>query len=138
MKKSIIVVIYLSFLTTICSHNYYYYYNGQKQYVYLDTSSITLITTNTFTNTLPSKLDFKNFTLTDDISKIYKFTDVVFNTPPTTKEYFRKINLLNQIADIIKANPNFKSNTGKKLGLSNFFYVKLQKKEDIDILHTIT
>lgn len=133
------LVLLLSCLASISisAQTYYYYYKGQKVFLELDVSKVTLITDNDFQESSIASMGFKNFVLTNDYQiQTYKFANIEFVKKLNINEYLQKLEVLNSNPRIIKANPNFKNSSGKNLGLSNYFYVKLKKEADIQALKT--
>ncbi len=53
------------------------------------------------------------------------------------KGYFDKLNRIKQINGVEVVSPFFKTNHTEKVGLSNYFYVKLRKEGDLEILRSI-
>ena len=121
------LVLLLSCLASISisAQTYYYYYKGQKVFLELDVSKVTLITDNDFQESSIASMGFKNFVLANDYQiQTYKFANIEFVKKSNINEYLQKLEVLNSNPRIIKANPNFKNSSGKNLGLSNYFYVK--------------
>lgn len=117
--------------------NYYYYYNGSKVYLNLDKTSITLITENNFQKNTINNFSFKSFELGNEPDNFsYKYAIAEYEQIPNDATYFQKLNSLNSNNEIIKANPNFTNSNGQKIGLSHYFYVKLNSSNDFSLLQT--
>lgn len=135
------IVLLLSCLVSISinSQAYYYYYKDKKVFLELDLSKATLITSNDFQkSSIVSRVGLKDFVLVNDYqTQIHKFANIEFIKQLNIRDYIEKMEVLNSNSKIIKANPNFKNSLGQNLGLSNYFYVKLKKENDVQILKTI-
>ena len=71
------------------------------------------------------------------IGQSNKYAKVEFQNTPTDIDYYQKINLLNSNPKIIKAQPNFFNSQGVKIGMSDYFYVKLNNISDYPILQNL-
>jgi hypothetical protein len=127
--------------------SYYYYYEGKKQYLTLHTGYAFLSIKE---QQLPDSIRQSNISaiaLRSDHSnkKQYQarngtsryYTELKFNENLSEEQY------LNLLTDIKRQNedavisPYFKTKTGDKIGLSNFFYVKLKEMNDTTLLRQI-
>ena len=136
-KIYISILIFLFSISAIYAQsNYYYYYKGQKVYLTLDKTNITLSTFEDFQKTSVSTLSLKDFNieLENTGGQSNKFAKVEFQNTPNDIEYFQKLSLLNSNPKIIKAQPNFFNPFGVKIAMSNYFYVKLKNLGDLTIL----
>lgn len=61
----------------------------------------------------------------------------VFNENRIGTSYGKEIKNLRTIQNVIMASPCFKDENGKRMGLSNNFYVKLKQETDLTLLHTL-
>lgn len=142
MKNKIYISIFICFFSIFsinAQSNYYYYYKGQKIYLTLDKSNITLNTLEDFQKSSVSTLNLKDFNIQAEntTGQIKKYASVEFQTMPTDIEYFQKIGALNNNPKIIKAQPNFKTTQNVKIGMSNYFYVTLKNASDLTLLQSI-
>lgn len=141
MKNKLYISISL-FLFSILGYaqsNYYYYYKGQKVYLILDKSNITLSTFEDFQKSSVSTLSLKDFNIEmeNTSGQSNKYAKVEFQNTPTDIDYYQKINSLNSNPKIIKAQPNFFNSQGVKIGMSDYFYVKLNNISDYPILQNL-
>lgn len=133
--------------------NYFYYYNGEKFFLELDTQNMAINTKeNTTAFIEPYLSDNASLgTLTEDYTrgsviavdelakmnqniKTYYF-EIQYPQGLETSNYFALLNNFNTINAIVKASPSFKTSDGKKIGLSNNFYVKLRSEADVNLLY---
>ncbi len=134
---------------------YFYYYQGKKIFLERDNQIIALsLEGEESPARIQSTLNFSHGTLSaiseDYTRKKLNTTNEQARQRKTIKTYYTEITLSEnknktqsdeQIAtykkmpDVIMASPCFKSSDGKKIGMSNNFYVKLKKKEDVTILY---
>lgn len=134
-KIYILIIIFSVFQIGNAQEDYYYYYNNEKVYLELDTSGITLITEKDFQKMSTNSLNFNDYKLETELDNdSYKFSNITFQQTPNTLEYLKEIDLLDSDPKIIKANPNFTNSVGQKIGLSNYFYVKLKNLSDYQLL----
>ena len=149
VKKLIIgVAIVLSMANTKAQTPYYYYYNGEKQYLTLDTKhaflslkeqqlpdSIRQSNSIRATAFRADNSDKKQYQAKQGINRFYTRLD--FDEQLSDEQY------LNLLADMKRQNsgaiisPYFKIGDSDKIGLSNFFYVKLKDIEETDLLRRI-
>lgn len=142
MKNKIYISIFICFFSIFsinAQSNYYYYYKGQKIYLTLDKSNITLNTLEDFQKSSVSTLNLKDFNIQAEntTGQIKKYASVEFQSMPTDIEYFQKIGALNDNPKIIKAQPNFRTTQNVKIGMSNYFYVTLKNASDLTLLQSI-
>jgi subtilisin family serine protease len=120
---------------------YYYYYKGEKQYLNIDRSKLFI-----------SVVDTAQLNLALDIKKSKFLGDIPVNRQVRqeyTKRYWQELTLQNSLSasqyqskvSLIKQNnvnavvsPYFTNQSGEKIGLSNFFYVKLKTLSDTTVL----
>jgi hypothetical protein len=125
--------------------SYYYYYEGKKQYLSLHTGYAFLsIKEQQLPDSIRQRNNISAITLRSDHSdkKQYQtrngtsryYTELKFNGNLSDEQY------LNLLTDIKRQNedavisPYFKTKSGDKIGLSNFFYVKLKEMNDTTLL----
>ena len=141
MKTKFIISIFLLLLSLplMAQNNYYYYYKGQKKYLTLDKSSADISVKNTLNkSSLKNSYELRDFTLVDDKSlnkpSTYKYAKITFQNKLTDEEYFEKLELIKSQSDIRTVSPNFRGKRGKKIGMSDYLYVKLKEIDDYQAL----
>ena len=155
MKKNIYIlaITFLIFQFGISQNNNYYYYNNQKVYINLDNEYISInssVNTNfldSYSTNFTSKTNFiesncrpyttptnsnaqSRVSLKNYYSEI-KVTNNIKNNPNNYTNFISSLNLNN---NVIKVSPCF-TYQGKRLGLTNNFYVKLKSLSDQTLLH---
>lgn len=130
----------------------YYYYKGEKFYIDVDYSRISIVSNGKIpisiienrisVSDIGIKNQIKSYTIQNiiEISKrdkesivdIYN-TEIDFPEKIDSDEYLSYIQNLKMENDVVMASPAYKVKS-KKLGISNNFYVKLYKKDDIGLL----
>ncbi len=136
MKKKhlLSLLLYFYLLNTYAQTNYYYYYNGNKNYLTLDKNNLNISIYDGFQKSTISGFN----TETDNyISQSQSFSKLEFQTTFSEYDYFQKISELNRNPDVKNVLPNFITNEGVKVGMSDFFYVKLKNASNIDILQNL-
>jgi hypothetical protein len=130
---------FFSILNIYAQSNYSYYYKGQKVHLTLDKTNITLSTFDDFQKSSISSLNIKDFNIKveNTTGQNNKYANIEFQNVPTDLEYFQKINTLNSNPKIIKAQPNFRNQSGAKIGMSDYFYVKLKDLKDLILLENL-
>ncbi|WP_309280873.1 S8 family serine peptidase [Fluviicola sp.] len=121
--------------------DYYYYYDNQKIYIDLDREFIGV---NSYVNNkFPGDYSSNYLSKTDFFENYCRSYVQTKKDTNTLKNYYCEIQVVNSIKDdafsytnligdlnnnssTIKASPCFKTATGKRLGLTNNFYVKVQ------------
>lgn len=144
MKTKIYIWAFLLFfsLSLMAQNNHYYYYKGQKKYLTLDKSSADINVKNTLNkSSLRNSYKLRDFTLENDNSlnkpSTYKYAKITFQNKLTDVEYFEKLKLIKSRSDVRTVSPNFKESNGKKIGMSDYLYVKLKKIGDYQTLVSI-
>ncbi|MDG2193898.1 MAG: hypothetical protein P8K77_03390 [Polaribacter sp.] len=153
IKKYISFWLILSFVTVNAQSNYYYYEN-QKVYINIDREYVNLNSINNFNfladysanyisktkfienndrsyvatinNEARSRVNLKNY---------YSEIRVKSFISNNILNYTNFINSLNQNSNTIKVSPCFKTLSGKKLGLTNNFYVKVSSSSNVNALY---
>jgi|GEM_PF-3124600 len=124
---------------------YYYYYKDSKNYLHLNTeyffvslksgapisfpANIKAAKTFEKREHLPARMQNQFHTAED-----YSWAEYRLTTSQTESEYFALLDKMKRDGNIELAAPYFKDNNGEKIGLSNFFYVKLKSREDFAAL----
>lgn len=155
MKTKIyILTLFLTFPLLLFSQSNYYYYDNQKVYINIDREYVSLNSISDF-NFLTdysanyiSKTEFVEnnvrsyVTPTDNnaqsrvnLKNYYSEIKVKNNVSNNILNYTNFINSLNQNSNTIKVSPCFKTLSGKRLGLTNNFYVKINSSSNVDALY---
>jgi hypothetical protein len=146
MKKNINLVglFFFAFVGLNAQTPYFYYYDGEKQYFELDTrrAFISVADENTVIKTF-ALFDAKHEPLRMDIpegkhSKISQnqrfWTILSFENDLSDEAYFVKLSEIKSSGKDIVVAPSFKDHYQNKIGMSNFFYVKLKELADTSLL----
>jgi subtilisin family serine protease len=155
MKTKIyILTLFLTLPLLSFSQSNYYYYDNQKVYINIDREYVSLNSISDF-NFLTdysanyiSKTEFVEnndrsyVTPTDNnaqsrvnLKNYYSEIKVKNNVSNNILNYTNFINSLNQNSNTIKVSPCFKTLSGKRLGLTNNFYVKVNSSSNVDALY---
>lgn len=138
--------------TTIFGQNnkeYYYYYKGAKKYLELNTDYLFVSSSskqevsnfNSITGLKKTSIIKEDVTYTTlhqvngakKISNIYYWKELEL-TSSSKRKYQNEIKKIQTTNSNLIIAPYFKNEEGKKIGLSNYFYVKLKDKEDYKVL----
>ncbi|WP_160150034.1 S8 family serine peptidase [Parabacteroides sp. Marseille-P3160] len=147
MKKYIYIICLSLFSVFLFSQNnseYFYYYKGEKQYLELNTDYV-------FVSSIGREsIEFNNILKNavinirkDEMSNMLRkqqqtdkdifWSEVKLGTNLSPAIYTDKIKQIKQSGDMI-VSPYFKSPNSKKIGLSNYFYVKIKELSDTILL----
>ena len=145
--KNIILSLFLLFLPFyLLSQEYFYYYKGEKQYLELDTGYVFVSTVDGSalqkSNLVPKETLTLNKEQTSPLLKQkqnipvdFYWTELKLSGSELKGTYTERINRIKQIEGVQVVSPYFTGKTGKKIGLSNFFYVKLKSLSDTTLLN---
>lgn len=153
IKYYISFLFLLTFIISNAQSNYYYYDN-EKVYVNLDREFISINSNNNlnflnnYSASYISKTDFvenesRSYSTPTDtnsqnrinLNNYYSEIKVKSTIKNNILNYTNFINLLNQNSYTIKVSPCFKTISGKRLGLTNNFYVKISSTSEITTLY---
>lgn len=140
MKLKIYITLFLAsvFYITDAQSNYYYYYKGEKIYLTLDKSALSISVFQNFQKPSLNNVGLKSYDLRDDNSlntpSNLKYATIEFETTPSDLEYLQKVNSIKNTQDIRTVYPNFIGENNIKIGLSDYLYVKLKDPNDYSIL----
>lgn len=146
MKKTVIsFFILFSFITTIYSQDYYYYKSEKKplelniKYLYVFSNSkedIKNIQSPKFKISSEIKTDQTTFNLNTSSSflKEKKYWKEIELQGISNNDYVKLISTLRNTFPNMVIAPYFKNKNDDKIGLSNYFYVKLKRTEDYNLL----
>lgn len=150
MRKSIVLLYMLIFMAIYGlaqngNSKYYYYYKTEKQYLELNTDFVfvSVIGNEDTQNNelfkvgegilkkegLSAKMKQKLNTSDD-----FYWAEIKFGENTNNVIYNEKVKALRQNKNIQSISPYFKSANSKKIGLTNFFYVKLKATADIMLM----
>lgn len=145
--KKIYLFLLLLFPLSLFAQEHYYYYKGEKQYLQLDTNYLFVSTTNS-TALQKEGLSKVQGTLVvnkEQTSNLLKqkqgvLADFYWAELNLGKEgqkelYAQQKERIRKIEGIQVVSPYFKGKDGSKIGLSNFFYVKLKSLSDTTLLN---
>lgn len=127
--------------SNVPQHDYYYYSNGQKHYLELNTDYVfisspesqTLKTFELLRNSRISKSESTQLegimtrTLSD---KKFCWAEMKLQKPTDVVEYRENMEQLQQMNKDVVVAPYFRNSLSNKIGLSNYFYVKVRELKD--------
>ena len=132
----------------------FYYYKGEKIELQIDFSRISVISEGSFDfgniKNVPAysiKKEGRSYTRKiveplDEVSRVRQnkeiiITEIEFPETLNRTDYFDVIQQISKENNIIKVAPTHTVSGSKDLGISNNFYVKLFKTEDVETLHSV-
>lgn len=117
----------------------YYYYKGQKIYLELDKTSVNISTDDNVQKSSITGLRIKDFNLEADKSNNVdqKIAKLDFEDALNETEFQQKIKLLKENPNVKNVSLYYKRDNARKIGTSNYFYVKLKNENDLKILQNI-
>lgn len=125
---------------------FYYYYNGEKQYLQLNPNFVFISSVNKLNNVnfvdikasiIRQNRESKNSILKNKLSETNDFFYSEVSFENDTLNYISKINKIKKLKDIEIVSPYFCNSNLSKIGLSNFFYVKLKTLPDTILLKSL-
>lgn len=140
MKFNIYVFITVVLLYSFANaqSSYYYYYKGEKVYLALDKSALSISVFQGFQKPSLDSFGLKAYDLRNDNSlntpSSLKYAKIEFETTPSDLEYLQKVNSIKNTQNIRTVYPNFIGNNNVKIGLSDYLYVKLKNPSDFAVL----
>jgi subtilisin family serine protease len=145
MKKTLLFIGFiLVYIITNAQDSCYYYYEGKKQYLTLNTEyaflSLEEASISDSINQFALNVDelrsdnSANKQFRSKAGKNRFYTELKFQGQPTTAQYFAKIAGIKRLHPKAIVSPYFKMGSNDKIGLSNFFYVKLKVASDTVLL----
>jgi hypothetical protein len=125
----------------------FYYYKGEKIYLKTDFSRLSIVsrsevnTDNIGNVSIANKNTEKSYTSQnviplDAVDGDILITEIEFSAQVDETEYLNIIQQLQKEENVIKASPTY-TFLDKKLGISNYFYVKLFKEGDKPLLYNL-
>lgn len=139
--------LFLLFLPSyLSSQGYFYYYQGEKQFLELDTGYVFVSTVNKSALQGSNLVSKKSLNLNKErtspllrqrqnIETDFYWTELELSGSDLRGTYTERVGILKQIDGVQVISPYFKGKSGKKIGLSNFFYVKLKFLSDTTLLN---
>jgi hypothetical protein len=136
MKKNIyffVILFFFSFMSINAQD--YYYYKGEKQYLTLDKTRLDITVSSNFTRDFLENYGLQLVSFTSDITTPeLMFGRLQFSSEPTETEYEETVASLKDNNAIIAVHPNFFTVENFEIGMSSYFYVKLNNALDYDLL----
>jgi len=140
-KYLIYVIILICNFQVNAQNSVYYYYKKQKVFLTLEKSSVSLSMSNQFEKNHISNLSLKQYDVSFDRSISTqlqtKFANIEFTNTPTDISYFEYLNYLKSVSTVETVNPNFITSDGQKIGMSNYFYVKLKDNSNFAFMQSL-
>jgi subtilisin family serine protease len=145
MKKISLLIgfLFVSILVE-AQDSHYYYYENEKQYLTLNTeyAFLSLEEVGISDNINQFVLSIDSLRSDGSANKQFRskagknrfYTELKFQEQLTTEQYFAKITSIKQLYPKAIVSPYFKMSSDEKIGLSNFFYVKLKAESDTTLL----
>ena len=122
------ILLFLGIGITNAQNNDYYYYKGEKIPLRLDRQSLTVSMFKGFTKSSLRGLNIKKINTQN--SEGIEYSTIEYQTKPTDKEYNQNLKKLKNNGSVRTVSPNFLGQNGEKIGMSDYFYVKLKKTGD--------
>ena len=122
------ILLFLGIGITNAQNNDYYYYKGEKIPLRLDRQSLTVSMFKGFTKSSLRGLNIKKINAQN--SEGIEYSTIEYQTKPTDKEYNQNLKKLKNNGNVRTVSPNFLGQNGEKIGMSDYFYVKLKKTGD--------
>jgi len=150
-NKLYLLVVFFFGILGMNAQSDYYYYNNEKIYIEVDTKFISINSSSGTTDYL-KRASVEYFGISPIVEdNVIKYLNAS-GTKASQKSYYYEIELseaisndkdqyasylekLNTVSEISKASPAYKTNGGKRLGLTDKFYVKLKSDADADVLY---
>ncbi len=140
-NKYLFFFIILIFCFELNAQNSFYYYKNQKIYLNIDKSNLNLSLTEQFQKSDITNLDLVEYSINSEKvilnQATSKWSKVQFTNLPNDIIYFQNLNYLKNISTIETVNPSFITFDGQKIGMSNYFYVKLKNNSNLANLQSL-
>ena len=121
----------------------YYYYKAKKTPLTLDKRSVNVSLFDNLRKSSLKNLNIKKLNLQTSQTSSYsngkniKYGTIEYQSTPSDSEYAQKIKALKKLENLRTVSPNFMDNQGTKIGMSDYFYVKLKKASDFEKLQQL-
>ncbi len=147
MKKTFFLLVMLFPLLTVAQeqNKYFYYYKGKKQYLELNTDYVFIASSakqvpKKYSKILDNSTELKQDNAFNRITSKENFNETFWGgvklmNKLSNKDYLEFIKNLKALKTIQIVSPYFKTKNVGKIGLSNFFYVKLKHLSDTALLN---
>ena len=122
------------FLMGQTTDEYYYYYNGKRIPLELNRDYVSISSKKVEVSNLPNNVSVQGRPALSEEGNYLREIRIGENI--TEKTYMDRISLLEKDRDIISILPYFKTKNNDKIGVSNYFFVKLKKDSDEDLLYS--
>ena len=147
-------ILYLSLLlAAVCfvsnaQSDHYYYYNGEKVFLELDTQNIFMTSPNE-TDVTESESNLFKSSSEVNVDRTYTYLEKIDGKEENPRDFFWKKVELQSLSEVdyqkalealrkqnpnLIVAPNFKTQDGRKLGMSNYMFVELKSMTDLDKL----
>jgi subtilisin family serine protease len=135
MKKYIVLlIISLLWMRVYAQTPYFYYYNGERQYLELDTEHVFISTTDS--NSIkyqPLRVDIPEGIQSKTKHKRF-WAQLSFGEKLSDEQYYSKLSEIKNEGKVVIVAPYFKTMYQDRIGLSNFFLVRLKSLCDTILL----
>ena len=134
MKKCILLLSFFLpiFLIGQTANEYFYYYKGKKIALELNKDYLLISSREMNVSKLPNAVSVQG---RPALSEGTYLGEVKIGENVTMQTYQDRVNILKANPDILSVFPVFKTKGNDKIGLSNYFYVKLKRASHISILY---
>ena len=130
------ILLFFGIGITNAQNNNYYYYKGEKIPLRLDRQSLTVSVFKGFAKNSLRGLNIKKINAQN--SEGIEYSTIEYQMKPTDKEYNQNLKKLKNNGSVRTVSPNFIGKNGEKIGMSDYFYVKLKKPSDFEKLKQLT
>ena len=134
MKRYILLLSFFLpiFLIGQTVNEYFYYYKGKKIALELNKDYLLISSKEMSVSKLPNNVSIQG---RPALSEGIYLGEVKIGDDVSMQTYQDRVNVLKSNPDILSVSPLFKTKGNDKIGLSNYFYVKLRRASDISILY---
>ena len=130
-----VAFLFLGFFFINAQSNYYYY-KGERIPLTLDKQSVIVSGFNTIYKTSLKDATIKKFASQTNEAKI-NYAKIEYHNILSDSEHNQELKTLKNFKDIRTVSPNFITENGAKIGMSDYFYVKLKKPSDFEKLQQL-
>ena len=131
------IVLFFAGIILVNAQSDYYYYQGEKILLTLDRSQIFVIVNENFQKSEIDNKYFEDFNIEEEKTTLKKdkFVTLKFKEVPINQNFLSEIDKLKNTTNIKNVSKFFKRGDGLSIShASNFFFVKLKKIEDYQLL----
>ena len=141
LKIYLLVAFLFLGVSIINAQDNYYYYKAKKVPLTLDKRSLNISVFKNFNKPSLTELNLEKNDLqiskTDIDEQIIGYKKIEYESTLSDAEFHQKLESLKKTKNIRTVSPNFITENGKKLGMSDYFYVKLKRASDFEKLHQL-